>query len=409
MTRNERMNSSTSGDNIHISQRIEEQDLLELKTFEYTEYKSQDLDYDIDPDNNFFSAINNNCYYYTDELYNRSIKADGKFSIIHFNSRSMYANFSLIKEYLHQFSQPFSIVAISETWINNVKGADFELEGYEFNYINRQNKIGGGVAIYVDRALKFKVMESMTTVMDNILECITVEICREKQKNVIVSCIYRAPDSSIEVFNDWIEEMFSKMSHKTVFICGDFNIDLLNPNKHKMTDNFINTMYSMALFPKITRPSRITSHGATLIDNIFTNNINDNSVSGLLINDISDHLPVFTVYETNIGNNKPENTKLFRRLRSDESMNAFKNDLLAQNWDDIYRLQDINSAYEEFLRIFTSLYNKNCPIIRCSKKVKYSVCPWITRSLQNACKKKNTLYRQFIKLNTKEAEDRKNI
>ncbi len=101
----------------------------------------------------------------------------------------MYANFSLIKEYLHQFSQPFSIVAISETWIKNAKGAAFELEGYEVNYINRQNKSGGGVAIYVDRALKFSVMESMTTVIDNILECITVEICREKQKNLIVSCI----------------------------------------------------------------------------------------------------------------------------------------------------------------------------------------------------------------------------
>ncbi len=47
----------------------------------------------------------------------------------------MYANFNLIKEYLHQFSRPLSIVAISETWINNAKGVAFELEGYEFNYI----------------------------------------------------------------------------------------------------------------------------------------------------------------------------------------------------------------------------------------------------------------------------------
>ncbi len=60
-----------------------------------------------------------------------------------------------------------------------------------------------------------------------------------------------------------------------------------------MTDEFINTMYS------ITRPSRITSHCATLIDNIFTNDIENNTMSRLLINDISDRLPVFTVYNSN--------------------------------------------------------------------------------------------------------------
>ena len=34
-------------------------------------------------------------------------------------------------------------------------------------------------------------------------------------------------------------------------------------------------------------------------------------------------------------------------------------------------------------------------------KFKYSDSPWITKGLQNACKKKNTLYKEFIKLRTK--------
>lgn len=32
-----------------------------------------------------------------------------------------------MKEYLSQFSQSFSNIAISETWINTDKGTDFEL------------------------------------------------------------------------------------------------------------------------------------------------------------------------------------------------------------------------------------------------------------------------------------------
>lgn len=123
----------------------------ELVTFVYTEHKIQDRENDIDPENNLLSNINNSCCYYTEKQYNTTIKSEHNISIIHFNSRSLYTNFHKIKEYLSQFSTPFSIIAISETWINNVKGADFELDGYEFNYINRKNKNGGGVAIYVDK------------------------------------------------------------------------------------------------------------------------------------------------------------------------------------------------------------------------------------------------------------------
>ena len=202
--------SSTYGDNNLVTQRISEYDQLELKTFEYTDHNLQDLEHDIDPDNNFFSTINNNCCYYTDDQFNQNTKSKGKLSIIHFNSRSLYANFNNIKEYLHKFSQPFNIIAISETWINTEKGMDFELDGSEFMYNNRQNKVGGGVAIYVDKTLNFRVLDRMTTVVDNLLECITIEICKEKTKNQIISCIYRAPGSNIEIFKDWMECMFQK-------------------------------------------------------------------------------------------------------------------------------------------------------------------------------------------------------
>lgn len=36
--------------------------------------------------------------------------------MIHFNSMSLYSNFSKIKDYLKQLPFKFSVVAISETW-----------------------------------------------------------------------------------------------------------------------------------------------------------------------------------------------------------------------------------------------------------------------------------------------------
>ena len=80
MTQSERTHSSTTGDNRDIIQRIADHEKLELRTFQYTDHNLLDLEHDIDPDNNFFSNINNNCCYYTAEQYNQTIKRDSKLS-----------------------------------------------------------------------------------------------------------------------------------------------------------------------------------------------------------------------------------------------------------------------------------------------------------------------------------------
>ena len=54
-------------------------------------------------------------------------------------------------------------------------------------------------------------------------------------------------------------------------------------------------MYTNLLFPLITLPTRITSYTATIIDNIFTNDLENYSFSGLILSDISDHLPIFSM------------------------------------------------------------------------------------------------------------------
>ena len=283
---------------------------------------------------------------------------------------------------------------------------DFELEGYEMICKNRENKNGGGVDLFVDKNLTYKVVENMSTVINDVFECVTIEILMEKKKNIIVSCMYRTPGSNIDSFINWVAEKCTKSNHKTMFICGDYNIDLLNPNKHRMTDKFINTLYSLSLYPKITRPSRITSHCATLIDNIFTNVLDNNIISGLLINDITDHLPVFIVYNCNYNKTSKDIRPQYRRVRTEESMIALENNLIAYDWDSIYKENDVNIAYDKFGKSFKQLYDKNCPVREDRRKNKHKNDPWISKGLQNACKKKNTLYREFVKHRTKEAENK---
>ena len=71
---------------------------------------------------------------------------------------------------------------------------------------------------------------------------------------------------------------------------GDFNLNILNNHCYEFTGEFLDIMYSHMFLPLITLRTRITSHTATLIDNIFANHSGNYSFSGLLLSDISDHL-----------------------------------------------------------------------------------------------------------------------
>ena len=60
---------------------------------------------------------------------------------------------------------------------------------------------------------------------------------------------------------------------------------------------------------------------------------------------------------------------------------------------------DVDKSYDMFLDVFTDTerYDKHCPL----KKVNVTISgiregkPWFTNGLRNACKKKNTLYKNF--------------
>ena len=78
---------------------------------------------------------------------------------------------------------------------------------------------------------------------------------------------------------------------------GDYNINLLNTDKHAASQDFVDILFSHSFFPTITKPTRVTDKSATLIDNIFYNNYvqNTSSLTGILYTGISDHFPIFHI------------------------------------------------------------------------------------------------------------------
>ena len=82
----------------------------------------------------------------------------------------------------------------------------------------------------------------------------------------------------------------------------DQNLDLLKAHHQTKTQNFLELLFVNDLLPMITRPTRITKSTATLIDNIIlSKRLQMNYICGILVDDMSDHLPNFA----RISNIKP--------------------------------------------------------------------------------------------------------
>ena len=87
----------------------------------------------------------------------------------------------------------------------------------------------------------------------------------------------------------------SKESNKDIILLCDFNIDLIKTNTDNNASEFLEIIYSSYLIPHITSPTRLTSRSHTLIDNIMSNIITEDAISGNIINTISNHLGQFLI------------------------------------------------------------------------------------------------------------------
>ena len=102
----------------------------------------------------------------------------------------------------------------------------------------------------------------------------------------------------IDDFNSLFEKVMDKISNenKNIYLIGDFNLDLLQIEEESKIEDFYNLISSNLLIPHITIPTRITAISKSLIDNIFSNNLEFQSAkSGNITVSISDHMPQFLI------------------------------------------------------------------------------------------------------------------
>jgi hypothetical protein len=300
------------------------------------------------------------------------------------------------------------VIGLTETWLNEKNMDCFSLDDFEYLGSNRPKKKGGGVGFYVYKQLKFKSRNDLTKNLEDIIETKFIEITNNNGKSIIIGVIYRPPNSNFDQFQNTLNTILGKIDqeNKLCYLMGDFNVDLFKSESCDYVNEFLEQLFTSSFLPLINKATRITSHTATLIDNIFTNNVEEveNSLNGIIFSDISDHLPIVHVSKTNVlgkntHNRKNTNTVTYHRIFSKTNINTFENKIKDICWNEILNeTDDPEKAYIQFLGVFLDIYEANFPIKQRenSKTINKHKSPWITNCILKSVRTKNRLYKTYL-------------
>ena len=187
--------------------------------------------------------------------------------------------------------------------------------------------------------------------------------------------------------------------NKYCYLMGDYNINLLNYENHQHTSGFIDQLHSNSLISLINKPTRVKKQSATLIDNIFTNSLNDmdHTIQGIIYSDISDHFPIIHINYSFRASNL--DSDIVVRNLSQRNKQAFCRAVSEVDWRPLYISGNAQESFTWFHSTLSRLYNKHLPKQIMNKKYNTRKM-WLTELLKNAIKTKNKLYLKSLQIDT---------
>ena len=312
-------------------------------------------------------------------------------NIFHTNINGLESKFDNFNEFLSSTNTKMDIVAITETsekdeigFLNNV-----EIEGYDF-YHTASKSLKGGSAIYVNN--KFNSIQRNDLEISNVeFESTWIEIKNKNSKNIVTGSIYRHPHNNSTDFFQYLEKCLSKLSkeNKEVYICGDFNFDLLKIDTDSITQNFFNMLCSYSFLPNILQPTRVTVNTATVIDNIFSNNIQDEMKCGNILLTLSEHFSQFaSIYREKIDFKK---INMYQRDYSKFKCENFRDDVSTQNWN--YLHDNVHASFQDFYVKLEGSVDRHAPLKKLSpKEIKLKSKPWLSSDIIKMIKIRNKIF-----------------
>lgn len=210
--------------------------------------------------------------------------------LFHLNCRNIISHIDelrlIFKENLPYF------IAVSETWLDaSIVDSEISIPGYTVQRRDRgQNRRGGGVALFVLDGLKYSRRKDL----EDKYEVVWIQVQLRKTK-FLVSCVYRAPDESLEVF-DYLDDVmrYTTCGNFEVIILGDMNCNFLDSNQ-RQNARLVEFLAANELTQMVTEPTRVTNNSSSLLDVLITSRPDQFKDVGFLDITLSDHYPIYGV------------------------------------------------------------------------------------------------------------------
>ena len=341
---------------------------------------------------------------------------EGELRTLTLNIRSVIKNISQIRDNMAFYSK-FDIICLNEAMCNEdllpFEGKELMLENFHQPIVQkpaRDSSRGGGLVVYLNKNLcnesDFKKMDELCDNNDYTCgEFLFLEIVRTNNKNIIIGNTYRSPSNTANPQNyvDNLEKklnLLDKHKNKIIVFLGDTNLDLLKYDSDEAVRRYFDLLQEHGFAPLISRPTRITSHSATLIDHIFTNSCTSVTKSGIITTDVTDHLAPYANMIIDRHKQSKRNYNFLsnnQRDFSEENLEKFKLEINEMDWNFIGEIHDANEKYAKFEEKYNEIYINCFPTKSRTNNQRKIEQPWILPWLKCACDRKNNLYWKFVK------------
>lgn len=254
--------------------------------------------------------------------------AKDNFCFAHFNIRSLCSQFDAFREFVG--AEGYDIIGLSETWLHSaILTENIEIPNYTLIRKDRDSR-GGGVAFYINKCLKFNILE--VPPQASLLEELWISV-KINNKTFCFGSLYRPPNVNLNACLDDLENSITNFlpSFSGIIFGGDFNINCLDEGSPGFNHlNRLLNKYSLSQLIKL--PTRISQSNCALIDLIVSSFPElSTDVQVIDMDTISDHYLVYT--QLKFQKQKVPITYRTYRDYSNFVFQDFLSDLFGVQWD----------------------------------------------------------------------------
>ena len=154
----------------------------------------------------------------------------------------------------------------------------------------------------------------------------------------------------------------------------DFNINyVINDNNFPNNQKWYDCIKFYGLEQVVHKPTRVTDVSSTIIDHIYTTNVEHIIEVNVPICGLSDHYPVCVTRKLNPKLLKKEHLNIEYRSFKNFDQNLFTIDLANSPFHEVESFSDVDEAIAHWYKLFMNILDKHAP--KKIRRVKHSQQP----------------------------------